>query len=323
MKPLIDGDVLRYEIGFCGEFRNEEGELVAREFDFVRELLDNKIKDIGAAVWATEPPILFLTMDYRTKKRHNRRKEKQLKRIEKKLRQVPKEQVAEVKAEARAIEASMEHKPNFREEVAKKKVYKGQRKGSKPMHYDNLTEYMLANYECVMAEGLEADDLLSIYQTDGLRSGNNGTIICSRDKDLRITPGFHYGWECGRQREFGPTNVTQLGELSVYRGDDAKIRKVEGTGINFFAYQLLVGDTVDNIPGLAGVGPTGAVAALEGLDSEESLLAKVASMYRDKYGDSWESELLEQGRLLWMVRELDDEGKPVMWEIPECCYGGV
>ena len=54
MKPLIDADILRYEIGFSGEYKDEDGVNQVREFEFLDELLENKIKDICAEVNATE-----------------------------------------------------------------------------------------------------------------------------------------------------------------------------------------------------------------------------------------------------------------------------
>ena len=69
MIPLIDTDILRYEVGAKGQYIDEEtGETVMRNFDYVAGLLDQKIKEICALVWATEEPILFLSCDARTKK---------------------------------------------------------------------------------------------------------------------------------------------------------------------------------------------------------------------------------------------------------------
>lgn len=311
MIPLIDMDILRYEVGACGQYVNDDGELVARPFDSVAEALDQKVDEICALVWATEEPICFLSMDARTKKRHARKLQKKVDRLEKaggseeKIEELKEEQV---------------YKPNFREKVATKKGYKENRKKSeKPLHYDNLTEYILAKYECVMAEGLEADDLLSIHQR---KAEPLTTIICSRDKDLRIVPGMHFGWECGKQAQFGPEKVSELGRLKpIYRGEKAngepKLAELKGTGILFFCTQLITGDSVDNIPGLPGAGPAKAYQALKDVDSIEDAYKAVKELYFNKFGDEWKEHLLEQGRLLWMVDELDDEGKPVMWEIPE------
>ena len=59
MQPLLDSDVLRYEIGFAAEAGwQQEG---VPPFDYVAQLLDERIANICAIVGATAPPILYLT----------------------------------------------------------------------------------------------------------------------------------------------------------------------------------------------------------------------------------------------------------------------
>lgn len=60
MKPLIDGDILCYEIGF-GCQKKVDGEIVPIPIAQVNERIDRKIKDICAEVWATEEPTIFFT----------------------------------------------------------------------------------------------------------------------------------------------------------------------------------------------------------------------------------------------------------------------
>ena len=284
MIPLIDADVLRYEIGFSGEYRDEDGELLYREWDFVKGLFDEKIASICAAVYATEPPILFITNDSCLHKMEN-----------KKLKKKGKE--------------PKEYEKNFREDIAVKKVYKGTRKQAKPFHYANLTAYIMGgNFDVRVAVGMEADDLMSIHQTE---DGSLNTIICSRDKDLRITPGMQYGWACGKQPEFPPQRVDEIGKLELKGGG----KKIAGTGLKFFYSQLWTGDQVDNIPGIPRKGPAAAYKALAHLETEEELHAVTAEAYEAYYGDSWREEMKEQGLLLWMVREVDDDGNLVMWEM--------
>lgn len=282
MKCLIDADVLRYEIGHCGQYPDpESGEMLYRDFDFVAELLDQKIKEIEAECWATEPSTLYLTNDRRLWKKEN----KQLKK--------------EGKEEK-------EYQPNFRDAVAEKKVYKGTRKSEKPWHYDNLTAYILATYDVKIAYGMEADDLMSIDQF--ARIDQLDTIICSRDKDLRITPGMHYGWECGRQAQFGPVRVTEVGAIELKGG-----KKLTGTGLAFFYSQALTGDTVDNVPGLPRCGPVTAYELLHDATTEAELFERVYGLYFIKYGEEARKEMNEQCQLLWMVRELNEDGSPKLY----------
>lgn len=282
MKPLIDADVLRYEVGFSAEMPDPiTGEKVVRDFDFAAEVLDQRIKEICAEVWATEPPVLYITNDRRLHKKVN----KQLKK--------------EGKAE-------LEYQPNFRDKVAEKKEYKGNRKQEKPFHYDNLTAYLFANYQVEVAVGMEADDLMSIHQYQRVKEGHLDTIICSRDKDLRITPGMHFGWPCGKQQQYGPTRVHELGELELKGG-----KKLVGTGLKFFYSQVITGDATDNYGGLPRGGPALAFKSLHDATSEAELFERVARLYEDKFGEEWRKEMLEQCRLAWMIRELDEEGNIV------------
>ena len=273
MKPLIDADVLRYEVGFSGEGKDEEGEDFIANFDWVAELLDSKIDLICDEVEATEPPTLYLTAD-------------------KKL----------------CDKMGLKYKPNFREAIAVTKPYKGTRVKSKPFHFDNLTHYMLGKYDVQLAVGIEADDLICI---DSSKAFHEDTVICSRDKDLRMCPAIHYSWECGRQSSEGPVRVDGTGWLER-RGD-----KVIGYGPIFFYYQLLVGDSVDNIPGLPRVGPVKALEALSSVGNERDCYEVVKSLYEERVDGDWLEYLKEQANLLWMVRELDEEGNPVLFSPPK------
>lgn len=271
MQPLIDGDILCYELGFAAEAGWDKPGFPS--FDYVAELLHNRIGNICALVGATVPPIIFLT-----------------------------------------------GKKNFRNDIAKTTPYKN-RAGNRPFHYANIKTYLKAVYEYEEAEGLEADDLMAIRQSsrntmlddeDGNRKPL--TIICTRDKDLRQVEGWHYGWELGNQPSFGPVLVNTLGGLRL--SEDRK--KLSGTGQFFFYAQCLTGDAVDTVPGLKGCGPAKAFDILEGAQDEIGLFSRVLATYEAYYKDTEKAKeiLLEQGRLLWMTRELNEDGSPVLWQFP-------
>lgn len=137
------------------------------------------------------------------------------------------------------------------------------------------------------------------------------TIICTRDKDLRMVPGMHFGWQCGKQGQYGPRQVTEIGELELLNG-----KKLVGNGIKFFYSQLITGDTVDNIPGLPKGGPVLAYNTLVDCETEEEMYEAVKALYEEKFPEDYEERILEQGQLLWMVRELDENKQPVMWKLP-------
>ena len=278
MRAIIDGDILRYEVGFGAEtaWRGIVGDgldvmkdaAIAADpipsFDFVKEMMIQRIAWIQAEVEATSSTIYLTEGD------------------------------------------------TFRFQLAKLKPYKGTRKGEKPWHFNNLTVFMRDVLGCKMIRGIEADDAMAI---DHLQDAE--AILCSRDKDLRQVPGLFFSWELGAQPSFGPVMIDDVGEIEL-----KKDRKdIKGTGYAFFAAQLLIGDKADNIPGLPKCGPVAAYAALSAViernmnpaDMKQDLMECVIDLYRGHYGDEWEEQLLEQGRLCWLLRELNPDGSVPLW----------
>jgi 5'-3' exonuclease len=284
LKALIDGDMLLYQVGFIGQPKDPDtGEVVIRHFETVKDSMDRLIEDIVEAAGANEYTI-YLT-----------------------------------------------GKGNFREEIAKRQPYKESRdKEDRPFHYENLKAYLTFSYEAVIVEGMEADDAMVIAQMEdylayqGRFAEGFNTIICSRDKDLRMVPGWHYSWECHNQPERTPYFVDELGKYTpiyhptkTYKDGSPQFKKLEATGLRLFYAQILMGDKVDTIPGLPGIGDKKAYEALNGCVSEMELYEVCLGMYVEKYPENALEELLEQARLVWMVRELNEDGSPVMWETPE------
>lgn len=262
MQPLIDADIILYEVAFKSQSKDSEtGEIIPAPWETAMQHMDNVIANICAEVYATEPPILYLT-----------------------------------------------GKENFRNDLATEQPYKGNRKKDKPFHFYNLRAYVEATYNAVSVPGFEADDLMCLEQQR--RLDEEGTIICSRDKDLRIQPGFHYSWEVYGQPRFGPSRVTEIGTLSLKRGG----KKLFGTGKRFFYAQCLMGDSTDHIPGVRGYGPARAYKYLVEYNDIHDMETAVRELYKEKYGDEGDTKLLERGRLLHMTNELHEDGSPVLWE---------
>ena len=118
-----------------------------------------------------------------------------------------------------------------------------------------------------------------------------------------------FSWELGKQPSFGPEMIDELGDITL--ADDRK--DIKGTGFAFFAAQLLIGDKVDNIPGLPKCGPVAAYEALKECATTEEYMATVIELYSTHYGDEWMDQLLEQGRLCWMLRRLNEDGSIPLW----------
>lgn len=194
-------------------------------------------------------------------------------------------------------------KENFRNEISTT-GYKN-RVGRKPFHYRNIKAFLEGKYNCITVDGIEADDALSI---EGTKDPDN-TIIIGIDKDLLQVPCWHYMFEYGKVAAFGPHKVEGYGSLWM----DGK--KIRGYGNKFFLAQCIMGDRVDSIIGLPKSGPVAALKLLGGTKSYQEGLEAVMGAYRAFYGLEGIDKLVENARLLWMVRELDEEGNPVMWRI--------
>lgn len=287
MRALIDGDILVYEVCSAGQFKDElTGEPVMKNFDEVTEHFREKIKQIEAEVWATEPSIIYLGDSGNLLNAVN---------MQRKREGLP----------------PMEWLPNFRIDVAKSRPYKGNRKQEKPLHYNNLRAWIFANYPTKVARGYEADDILcsDLYETH--KNKRLDAIACSRDKDLKMVPGMHFGWECGRQPQFGPKRVTEFGSLTLSNSK----KKVGGDGLLFFYAQMLIGDAVDNIAGCKGCGPVATYKLLSECKTEEEAFKAVANKYSLTYGEGWQKYFLENADLLWIIREFNEDGTPVMYSI--------
>lgn len=259
MTPLIDTDILLYEVASICQYKDEEtGEVVPASFDKVIEVWEEKVLLILELSWADAPPMFFLT-----------------------------------------------GANNFRKEIAVTKPYKGNRPPDKPFHYHNLKAYVESHYDTYCDDNLEADDLMAIEQAK-----RDDTIICSRDKDLRMCKGWHFGWESGKQPQYGPREVGEIGELAL---NDKN--KIVGNGLMFFYSQLITGDATDNIQGIKGQGDVAAYNCLKDCTSPREMYEAVRDLYQEKVGEDWLPLLKENAYLLWMVRELKD-GKPVMWSPP-------
>lgn len=206
---------------------------------------------------------------------------------------------------------------NFRNELAQTAVYKGTRTSTVPTHYRALKDYIIAVHKAKEVDGMEADDAVSVELWNN-RDPESGVILAAMDKDLWNTPGWHFNYD---PRKWKAEYIT-LSEAN-----------------RNFIHQLLSGDRTDNIPGLpyftdmvesvygirGRVGEKKAQKFVEGCNNREAMM-RVWEAYK-WYGEDqgWQESVsreyfVEQGRLLWMTRELHEDGTPVLWEPPEYLF---
>jgi hypothetical protein len=191
-------------------------------------------------------------------------------------------------AGAETYEIHISGSNNFRVKEATIKPYKGNRNLPKPHWHAKVKEYFLTSkkHTVIVAEGMEADDTLSIAQ---LKDPEELTIICSPDKDLKMVPGWHYRWSTHTITEIKPFFVSP---------EEA---------INWFYMQLLMGDPTDNIPGLYLVGPVKAKGILHGLTTPQEMFEAVQREYENRFGSYWKQFMYENARLLWMMTTPTDD----------------
>ena len=99
---------------------------------------------------------------------------------------------------------------------------------------------------CIEVEGLEADDVIACYARAATAEGWRVTIVSS-DKDLMQL--------VEDPRDGGP-GLDMLDTMNDRRIDEAAVRERFGVSPNRLGDVLaLMGDAVDNVPGVPGIGP--------------------------------------------------------------------
>jgi DNA polymerase-1 len=131
----------------------------------------------------------------------------------------------------------------------------------------------------------EADDLIAAYAKAVNDAGGQATLVSS-DKDLMqlIRPGVEM-LDPIKQKPIGPAEVME---------------KFGVTPDKMIEVQALIGDSVDNVPGVPGIGPKGAAQLINEFGDLESVLAAAPAMKPSKRRDS----LIEHAEKARISREL-------------------
>lgn len=136
-----------------------------------------------------------------------------------------------------ALLYSTKSSSNFRLDIAFTDPYKGQRPSGKPPFFQELKDAMTERLGCELADGIEADDKLSIEAwrrifSEGFVAGSPmhkemcDCVIASSDKDSTITPVWHYNPDTGKLQW-----ITQLGSLlPKYNKKMVNHYEYQGTG---------------------------------------------------------------------------------------------
>lgn len=149
---------------------------------------------------------------------------------------------------------------------------------------------------CIEEDDLEADDLIASYAREATRRGWDVTIVSS-DKDLMQLVG-----KCDEGESGGPGGcIDMLDTMKNQRIDVPEVVEKFGVPPELVGDVLaLMGDSVDNIPGIRGIGPKTATKLIQEHGSLEGALAAAPTMKAGKLRES----LIEQAEMARLSRVL-------------------
>ncbi len=192
--------------------------------------------------------------------------------------------LAESGADTYEVWLTGEH--NFRYKIYPE--YKANRKDAyRPKWEAAAKDYMTREWNANWSEGCEADDMVGVRLME-----NKEAIACHIDKDIDTIPGWHYNW-----------SLVRLGK--VIRESKKYYIPPEQADYNFW-YQLLVGDSTDNIKGASGIGPVKAKAILDGKSSNQEWYEAVKDHF------SHEEEFEQNAQCIYIWRKLNDHWSSLM-----------
>jgi DNA polymerase I len=167
-----------------------------------------------------------------------------------------------------------------------------------PLIRDATRAFSLA---CIEEDDLEADDLIASYAREATRRGWDVTIVSS-DKDLMQLVGKcaepHDGVEGGC--------IDMLDTMKGQRIDVAEVQEKFGVPPEKVGDVLaLMGDSVDNIPGIRGIGPKTATKLIQDHGSLEEALAAAPTMKPSKMQQSLidQADMARLSRVLVQLKE--------------------
>lgn len=165
-------------------------------------------------------------------------------------------------------------KGNFRYDVATIFPYKGNRLQELPFHFNAVKDYIVQEYEAKQVYHVEVDDAMGILYQEG-------DTLVHIDKDLNQFPGRHI-------------NPTTKKEYTVSPLD----------GMRQIYFQLLTGDSTDNIGGIYGVGSSSAyIKQIKAMDNEFDMLELARELYYSRFGSYYPQFILENMRLVYLIQK--------------------
>lgn len=186
--------------------------------------------------------------------------------------------------------------------IATVKGYQDTRSGkTRPRNWLFLREFLESLPNALLSSHREADDSMA----EQAWADPENTVTHTRDKDMRMLPGWHLTW-VDHYLLYVPPGTYEVCDPDglVY-------------GSKWFWLQTLQGDTADNIPGLPqwmqpngkmstrGCGDGSAAKILAGTTCNAEAEALVLAQYHEYYGAEYLDRFVEQAALLWLRSRAD------------------
>jgi DNA polymerase-1 len=162
------------------------------------------------------------------------------------------------------------------EETHRNKMYDQYKANRPPPPEDLVPQFPLIrvatrafSIPCIEEAGLEADDIIACYVTEAKKAGWKVTIVSS-DKDLMQLVDDEAG-------------IDMLDTMNDRRIDRAYVTEKFGVGPEKVGDVLaLMGDSVDNVPGVPGIGPKTASQLIQQYGDLETVLASTGEITKPK-----------------------------------------
>ncbi len=175
---LLDGDLLVFQCCAAAEYNKDPAEV---NFDDIAKTIHRKILGIKRTLGVQQMTVFFSSS--------------------KNFRHILKPEYKMNRDETFGTSDGIDHRT---EELAKAHQrtlgepfeLKHSKASWRPYNLKNGIAYVKAYFYCIQVEGVEADDLLKVYQ-----KSDGSTVIITQDKDLLQCLGSHYRWETGDQGE--------------------------------------------------------------------------------------------------------------------------
>ncbi|MCZ4289441.1 DNA polymerase I [Hoeflea alexandrii] len=144
---------------------------------------------------------------------------------------------------------------------------------------------------CIEMEGFEADDLIATYARLAREAGADVTVISS-DKDLMQLVGPQVSmYDSMKDRQIGVPEVIEKWGVPPEKMIDL---------------QALTGDSVDNVPGIPGIGPKTAAQLIEEFGDLDTLLERASEIKQNKRRENI-IEFADKARISRQLVRLKDD----------------